>query len=98
MTNGYDWIFLILKDSNGDGAIYVQSLQQIWLMTVIPHGVEEISRTTCDLIARILEYWVSAYYSLCHCPHSGLLFLVWSQVEHSNKDIGDDDWFLVEWE
>lgn len=99
MTDGHNWIFLVLKmDSNGDGAIYAQSLQRIRLMTVVPPDDEEISRIMCDVIAGIIRYWVSACYSpLCHCPHSGHLLLVWSQIEHSNEDIGDDDWFRAEW-
>ena len=66
---------------NGDGAIYSQSLQRTRLMTVVPPGEEEISRTMCDVIAGIIGYWVSAIYtSILLCviaPHSRLLFLVW---------------------
>ncbi|KAM6489310.1 hypothetical protein JOM56_015211 [Amanita muscaria] len=76
VTDGHNWIFLVLKmDPNGDGAIYAQSLQRTRLMTVVPPGDEEISRTMCDVIAGIIGYW----------------------VKHSNKDIGDDDWFRAEW-
>ena len=61
MTDGHNWIFLVLKmDSNGDGAIYAQSLQRTRLMTVVPPGDEEVSRTMCDVIAGIIGYWVSA--------------------------------------
>jgi hypothetical protein len=82
-------------DPNGDGAIYAQSLQRTRLMTVVPPHEEEVSRTMCDVIAGIIGYWASACYSpSCHCPHSRL---VWSQIEHSNEDIGDDDWFRAEW-
>lgn len=76
VTDGHNWIFLVLKmDPNGDGAIYAQSLQRTRLMTVVPPGDEEISRTMCDVIAGIIGYW----------------------IEHSNEDIGDDDWFRAEW-
>ncbi|EDR03662.1 uncharacterized protein LACBIDRAFT_331401 [Laccaria bicolor S238N-H82] len=78
VTDGHNWIFLVLKmDSNGDidGAIYTQSLQRTRLMTVVPPGDEEISHTMCDVIAGIIGYW----------------------IEHCNEDIGDDDWFRVEW-
>ncbi|KIJ92858.1 hypothetical protein K443DRAFT_647776 [Laccaria amethystina LaAM-08-1] len=76
VTDGHDWIFLVLKmDSNGEGAIYTQSLQRTRLMTVVPPGDEEISYTMCDVIAGIIGYW----------------------VEHSNENIGNDDWFRVEW-
>ncbi|KAF8327639.1 hypothetical protein F5887DRAFT_1083685 [Amanita rubescens] len=76
VTDGHNWIFLVLKmESNGDGAIYAQSLQRTRLMTVVPPGDEEISRTMCDVIAGIIGYW----------------------IEHSNEDIGDDDWFRAEW-
>ncbi|KIL56190.1 hypothetical protein M378DRAFT_1038874 [Amanita muscaria Koide BX008] len=61
VTDGHNWIFLVLKmDPNGDGAIYAQSLQRTRLMTVVPPGDEEISRTMCDVIAGIIGYWVSA--------------------------------------
>ncbi|KAF8804113.1 hypothetical protein BYT27DRAFT_7108337 [Phlegmacium glaucopus] len=75
VTDGHNWIFLVLKmNLNGDGAIYAQSLQRTRLMTVVPPGNEEISRTMCDVIAGIIAYW----------------------IEHSNEDIGDDDWFRAE--
>ncbi|KAF8797428.1 hypothetical protein BYT27DRAFT_7219210 [Phlegmacium glaucopus] len=76
VTDGHNWIFLILRmNANGDGAIYAQSLQRTRLMTVVPLGDEEISRTMCDVIAGIITYW----------------------IEHSNEDIGDNDWFRTEW-
>lgn len=76
VTDGHNWIFLVLKmHSDGDGAIYAQSLQRTRLMTVVPPGDEEISRIMCGVIAGIIGYW----------------------IEHSNEDIGDDDWFRVEW-
>ena len=69
MTDGHNWIFLVLKmNSNGDGAIYAQSLQRTRLMTVVPPGDEEISRTMCDVIAGIIGYWVSACYSPLSLP------------------------------
>ena len=50
-------------DPNDDGAIYAQTLQRTRLMTVVPPGEEEISRTMCDVIAGIIAYWVSGFYS-----------------------------------
>ena len=51
MTDGHNWIFLVLKmKTDGDGAIYAQALQRIRLMTVVPPGDEEILRTMCDVI------------------------------------------------
>ena len=74
-------------DPNGDGAVHTQSLQRTRLMTVVPPGDEEIPRTMCVVIAGIIVYyWVGAFYSrLYSYPHSRLLFLVWSQIEHATK-------------
>jgi hypothetical protein len=70
VTDGRNWIFLVLKmNGDGDGAKYVQSAR-IRLMIVNPPGDEEISRRMCDVIAGIISYWVGTFYSpLCRCLH-----------------------------
>ena len=70
MTDGQNWIFLILKmNANGDGAEYAQS-GLIELMTVSPPDNRYVTSAMCDVIAGILSYWVSTFYSpLRHCPH-----------------------------
>ncbi|CAA7261046.1 unnamed protein product [Cyclocybe aegerita] len=60
VTDGHNWIFLVLKmNPNDDGAVYAQSLRRTRLMTVVPPGDEEISRTMSDVIAGIITYWLS---------------------------------------
>jgi len=99
VTDGHNWIFLVLKmNANGDGAIYAQSLHRIRLMTVVPPGDEEISRTMCDVIAGIITYWVKyLLFSSVRLHSSTLVSGMVTQIEHSNEDIGDDDWFRAEW-
>jgi len=77
VTDGQNWIFLILKmNANGDGAIYAES-DRTKLITEKPPKESYVTREMCDVIAGILSYWVSTFYSpLRHCPH-WLLLLVW---------------------
>ena len=69
LTNGQVWIFLILKmNSGGNGATYSQSKR---LSPLVPgrYGDKEVSRTMCNTIAGIIEYWASGL-SLCKCYFS----------------------------
>ena len=80
-------------NANGDGAEYAVS-ERTRLMTVDPPNDEEVSHTMCDVIAGILSYWVSTFYSplLSLTLVTGMV----TQIEHSNEDIEDNDWFYVE--
>jgi hypothetical protein len=50
-------------NSNGDGAIYAQTLEPITVMvTAAPLSRPEISRTVCDVIAGIIFDWASTFY------------------------------------
>ena len=83
-------------NGNGDGAVYAQSLQRTRFMNVVPPDDEVVSRTMCDVIAGIIAYRVSASFVLL--LSLTLVAGMVTQIEHSNEDIGDNDWFSVEWE
>jgi hypothetical protein len=58
VTDGQNWIFLVLKmDANGVGAKYSQS-KRIRLMTITPPINEYITREMCRVISGILLYWI----------------------------------------
>jgi hypothetical protein len=76
---------------DGNGGVYAES-EKIRLMAVFPPGVEQISRTMCATIAGIIAHWASDF--LC-CYQ--VLVLTNLQIDHSNEEIGDDDWFTVDW-
>ncbi len=64
LTNGHDWIFLIVKlDDNYDGASYQQTsmvqLPTVGSLTTFGNQPEP------DLIAGILAHWVSLMLILC---------------------------------
>ena len=65
-------------------------------MNVVPPGDEVVSRTMCDVVAGIIAYWVST--SFVPLPSFTLVAGMVTQIEHSNEDIVDNDWFSVEWE
>jgi hypothetical protein len=60
LTNGHDWIFLLVKlDNNYDGASYKQFCV-VWLRTIESlNGQVVILKLWPNLIAGILVYWVS---------------------------------------
>jgi hypothetical protein len=59
LTNGHDWIFLLIKlNDDYDGASYKQSAV-IQLQTTNINGQLVIPEPWPDLIAAILSHWVS---------------------------------------
>ena len=59
MTNGQEWIFLLLhSDTNTGRARYLES-KHITLMEPGPEGNSVISLQQCNLLAAIISYWAS---------------------------------------
>ena len=74
LTNGHDWIFLLLKlNDNYDGASFRQSRPIQLRITESPNGQPVILEPWPDLIAAILLHWVSLILIHVSCLLSGIL-------------------------
>ena len=62
LTNGREWIFLIVSRKNGDGATYKESFVHTYdVLHTAKHSPPDIVKPKPDLIAGILSYWVSRF-------------------------------------
>ena len=60
LTNGHDWVFLLIKLNNDyDGASYKQSEAVQLITTKSGDGQPVVPGPWPDLIAAILSHWVS---------------------------------------
>ena len=89
LTNGLEWIFLILYLKPDGGALYQESqpVRIIQCADSLGMDIPDVYRPGPDLVAGILSHWVS----VIQC----LEFVVTKvyQVRNSFNDIEEDDWF-----
>ncbi len=60
LTDGHQWIFLILHlNSDGNGGTFKRSVTVHLSVSRLPGDLPEVAKPTADLIAGILSFWVS---------------------------------------
>ncbi|PBK67682.1 hypothetical protein ARMSODRAFT_1020214 [Armillaria solidipes] len=59
LTDGHQWIFLILHlNSDGNGGSFKRSVTVHLSVSGLPGGPQEVAKPTADLIAGILSFWI----------------------------------------
>ncbi|PBL04137.1 hypothetical protein ARMGADRAFT_1158053 [Armillaria gallica] len=59
LTNGHQWIFLILRLSfDGNGGTFKRSVTVHLSVSRLPGDLPEVAKPTADLIAGILSFWI----------------------------------------
>jgi len=88
LTNGTEWIFLILYlNANGEGATYKQSPLVALTYETRVFDSSRIKEPGPDVIAGILSCWVSGTSQRLNDTTNA------KQIQKSFSDLGDDDWF-----